>query len=134
MLNASTLFALWAGAAVKSAVVLGIAWLIAFVLRRRSAAVRHLVWTAASVAVLALPFFSLCLPAFRIPSVASLAPGAAAFFEATGTVTGDVVPPRVHPRSAALATDRPVGKRLDWRLLLMSLWATGAAAALTQTL
>ncbi len=134
MLNESTLFALWAGAAVKSTVVLGVAWLIAFVLRRRSAAVRHLVWTAASVAVLALPFFSLCLPALRIPSVASLAPGAAAFFEATATVTGDVVPPRVHPRSGATATDRPVGKRLDWRLLLMSLWAAGAAAALTQML
>src|ERR1700693_3260365 len=125
MLNESTLFALWAGAAVKSTVVLGIAWLIAFVLRRRSAAVRHLVWTAASVAVLALPFFSLCLPALRIPSVASLAPGAAAFFEATATVTGDVVPPRVHPRYATTATDRPVGKRLGWGLLLVALLGTG---------
>jgi hypothetical protein len=58
MLNESTWFALWMGVALKSTVLLGAAWLLSLVLRRRSAAVRHLVWTGAAVAVLALPFFS----------------------------------------------------------------------------
>jgi TonB family protein len=127
------LFALWAGAAVKSTVVLGVAWLVTILRRRRSAAMRHLVWAAAAVAVLALPFFSLWLPSLRIPSVATIAPAAAALFDSTATVTADDVTPHVTTRSGA-AADRPIQQRLDWRLLLMSLWAAGAAAAFTQML
>src|SRR5260370_11526387 len=55
------------GVALKSSVILVAAWLCAFLLRKRSAAARHLVWTAAAVAVLALPILTVSLPALRLP-------------------------------------------------------------------
>ena len=61
--------------ALKSTVVLGAAWLSALLLRRRSPAVRHLIWTAASAAVLAIPFLSAGLPALRVPSPAAYLQG-----------------------------------------------------------
>ena len=44
-----------ASAALKSTLVLGAAWLITYLLRGRSAAARHTVWTAAAAALVALP-------------------------------------------------------------------------------
>ena len=73
MQNESMWFAMWAGVAAKSTVVLAVAWLMDWVLRRRSAAVRHLIWTAAAVAVLALPLFSVWVPAVRVPSIGTRA-------------------------------------------------------------
>ena len=52
--NVSQWFSIFASAALKSTVVLGVAWLAAWALRGRSAALRHLVWTAAA-AVMTLP-------------------------------------------------------------------------------
>jgi hypothetical protein len=46
--NVSEWFSIFVSAALKSAVVLGAAWLAAWTLRGRSAALRHLVWTAAA--------------------------------------------------------------------------------------
>src|SRR5580704_13468144 len=128
MLNETTWFALWTEIAVKSTVVLAIAWLTTLLLRRQSAALRHLVWTAASVAVLALPFFSVWLPALRIPSVESFAPAAAALFEATATQQVDTATTSLAPRSTPVSPARPMENRLRWRLLVLSLWAAGAAA------
>src|SRR3954462_4070618 len=70
----------------KSTLVLAFAWLIAFALRRRSAAARHIVWTAASAALLALPLLSLSLPTWRHPLANALLPGGdAVTFRATAT-------------------------------------------------
>jgi hypothetical protein len=66
--NVSGWFSIFASVALKSTVVLGAAWLAAWALRGRSAALRHLVWTAAAAAVLALPFLSASLPALRVPA------------------------------------------------------------------
>jgi hypothetical protein len=54
------------GAALKSMVVISAAWMLAFALRRQSAAARHLVWTAAATALLALPLLSVSMPALRV--------------------------------------------------------------------
>ncbi|MBV8904900.1 MAG: hypothetical protein JOZ22_14810, partial [Acidobacteriia bacterium] len=51
-----------AGLALKSVIVLGAAVVVALALRRSSAAVRHLVWTAAFAGLVALPALTLLLP------------------------------------------------------------------------
>ncbi len=132
MLNESTMFSLWTELAVKSTLVLAVAWLITILLRRQSAALRHLVWTAASVSVLALPFFSLWMPALRIPSVRSFAP-AAAFFETTAARPTDPAATSLTLRSRPIPA-KPIQHPFRWRLLLLSLWAAGVAAALAQML
>src|SRR5450759_5911911 len=53
-------------AALKRPLVLGAAWLIAYLLRGRSAAARHMVWTASAAALVALPLLSVALPALRV--------------------------------------------------------------------
>ena len=55
-----------ASAALKSTLVLGAAWLITYLLRGRSAAARHTVWTAAAAALVALPLLTVALPALRV--------------------------------------------------------------------
>src|SRR5271157_5887439 len=127
--NVSQWFSFFASAALKSTVVLGAAWLAAWALRGRSAALRHLVWTAAAAAVLALPFLSASLPALRVPASGALLPfDPAVVFQVTGSAA-------VEPPSSALplsatarrATNAP--RYSDWRIWLMALWAAGAAAA-----
>jgi beta-lactamase regulating signal transducer with metallopeptidase domain len=54
-------------AALKGALLVGIAALAAFVLRNRSAASRHAAWTAAVIGHLAIPALVLLLPAWRMP-------------------------------------------------------------------
>ena len=60
-------FPILMSAALKSTVVLGIAWGLALLLRSRSAAARHLVWTAAAAAVLAIPLATVALPGIALP-------------------------------------------------------------------
>src|ERR1035441_7222186 len=55
-----------ASAALKSTLVLGVAWLIAWLLRGRTAGARHMVWTAAAAALVALPLLTVALPALRV--------------------------------------------------------------------
>ena len=51
--------------AVKSFVVLALAWSLTRLMRNRSAAGRHLVWLAASVVILVTPLFEAALPQWR---------------------------------------------------------------------
>src|SRR5947209_2278753 len=87
--NETAWFLMFLGAALKSTAVLGTAWFCAFLLRGRSAAVRHLVWTAAAAAVLALPFLSVSLPAISVPAVND----AAVLFQTTATARPDAASP-----------------------------------------
>jgi len=54
-------------ATIKGAVILLIASVLCFFLRRTSAAARHLVWSLALISVLALPVFSMLLPGWSLP-------------------------------------------------------------------
>ena len=54
--------------AAKGALVLLAATIVALVLTRRSAAIRHMAWTGGLFALLALPFLSFAMPEVRIPS------------------------------------------------------------------
>src|SRR5438309_6734805 len=63
------------GVALKGAVIAAVAWLAAWCLRRRSAAARHLVWTAAAGALVALPVLSVVTPSWRLPGAVSVDTG-----------------------------------------------------------
>jgi TonB family protein len=132
--NVSEWFSIFAIIALKSTVVLGAAWLAARALRGRSAALRHLVWTAAAAAVLALPFLSAALPALRVPASGALLPFApAVVFQVASSTAGE--PPSsssLPPATARRATSAP--RYSDWRIWLMLLWAAGAAAAFARML
>ena len=127
--NVSEWFSFFVGAALKSTVVLGAAWSLAWALRGRSAALRHLVWTAAAAAVLALPFLSASLPVLRVPAVGALLPfDPAVVFQVASSAA--VEPPSSPVLPAANARRAITAPRYgDWRIWLMLLWAAGAAAA-----
>ena len=117
------LFSILTGAAVKSSVVLAAAYAAAFVLRKHSAATRHLVWTAAFAAILVLPFLSAALPVLRVPLAAAVMPNLIFHDSATIGVDPGAVPPASH----SARTYHEAGWRPDWRIWLTLLWAAGAA-------
>src|ERR1035441_2104009 len=119
--NVTEWFSIFAIIALKSTVVLGAAWLAARALRGRSAALRHLVWTAAAAAVLALPFLSAALPALRVPASGALLPFApAVVFQVASSTAGEPPPSSLLPTAAVRrATGAP--RYSDWRIWLMLL-------------
>src|SRR5229473_1407652 len=131
--NETAWFSMFIGAALKSTAVLGVAWISTFLLRGRSAAARHLVWTAAAAAVLALPFLSVSLPALPV-APGALVPDLGVLFRTTATAHTDGASAQSVQGTSAPAPSRSLPWRPDWRLSLMLLWAAGSAAAFTQML
>jgi TonB family protein len=64
-LNSDLTLAFLFACSVKTTLVLAVAWMIVPALRGQSAALRHLVWTAAVLASLMIPFLTLLLPAWH---------------------------------------------------------------------
>lgn len=77
--NVAKWYAIFAGSAIKGMAVLCVAWVLAFLLRRRSASARHLLWTATSAVLLALPFLTMSLPALYVPFTGSFSAPSATF-------------------------------------------------------
>jgi len=129
----STWFSAIVGATLKSTVLLGGAWLVAFLLRRRSAAARHLVWTAAAAAVLALPFLSLSLPALPVHASSALA-NSGLVFRVFGFATAD--PEAAAGKGPAEGTPSRGRGDAPWspnrRQWLTWIWAIGAAGGAAQ--
>src|SRR5690349_16000685 len=127
----SAWFSTMAGAALKGTVVLGAAWLAAFAMRRRSAAARHLVWTAAAAAVLAIPFLQAGLPALSLPAETWIPRNTGLVFQVLGTAREAIAQPSVSPASL---TGHPA--TAEWRpnaaMLLLWIWAAGTALVLLQ--
>src|SRR4051812_21675190 len=118
----------------KSSLVLAIAWIAAFALRRRSAAARHIVWTAASAALLALPLLALTLPSWNHPLANAILPSdsgvtfratAAAALAESAALHGE------HPKAPSAAS---ASTAFDPRTALVILWAAGCALAFVQML
>jgi TonB family protein len=116
------------GAALKSTVVIGAAWILALALRRHSAAARHAVWTAAAAALLALPLLSISMPAWRVRSSALGPLASTVTFRATAMERSD----GAAPASLPAPTGQPASKSapFNFRLLIPLVWAAGTAFAL----
>lgn len=123
-------YSLFAGVALKSAVVLGAAWLAALWLRKSSAATRHIVWTAAFAALLALPFLSMTLPALRVPVGGSLL-GSGFVFQANSSASAQESAQQIGQTATKVFPLRPPWLQ-DWRALLMLFWGVGATAGFAQ--
>src|ERR1700686_1011173 len=122
-------YLLFLSAALKGTAVLVAASIAAILLRRRSAAARHLVWTAAFVALLALPLLSLSLPALPMPVAAPNV-----VIQTTAWMPA-LITPAASPGQGTTATPVPASSpRTDWRLTLSLVWAAGAAAGLAHML
>jgi TonB family protein len=124
--------AILAGAAIKGTAILGVGWVAALALRQRSAAARHLVWTAVASALLALPLLAVVLPALRVPLKTT---GALAFFsvDSVGRAGGSTLGRGAAPATVAMATASDAAP-FDWRPWIVGLWAAGAAAGVLQML
>ena len=126
-----------ASAALKSTLVLGAAWLIAYLLRGRSAAARHMVWTASAAALVALPLLSVALPALRVRLANAVLPADAGIvFRATAVTAAEAAgaaAAQQAPAGRTAATQAPA-RGIDGKLALMLLWMVGIAAGFLQML
>ena len=129
-------------AVVKSTMVLLAAGAVTLLLRRSSAAVRHLVWTVALVSALVLPAMSLMLPRWSAPVVRLPRP----------EMTTTALPMRItipSPRRDAISRPTPSASRrgdvssadgvapvpsLHWTTVAAIVWLAGAAWILTRLL
>ncbi len=121
-------FPLLFGAALKSFAILAVAALLAAAMKSRSAAERHLVWTGACAALIALPLLSVSLPAFRAPVPRALVPETVLFRAAASPLRLDSAAARI---PAAAPARQPAA---NWRAALVLLWIVGAALSLFQML
>ena len=128
----SAWFSMMVGAALKGTVVLGAAWLLAFALRGRSAAARHLIWTAAAAAVLAIPFLSAGLPSLSLPSEAWGPLNTGLVFRVLGTAKEIAAHAPPSPAVIATSTAAAAPWRPNAATLLMWIWAAGTGLALLQ--
>jgi len=133
------MFAILVGISLKSAAVLAAARLMAWLLRGRSAAGRHLVWTATAAAILALPLLSAALPSWRLPVPGTFAPANVGLvFRVFVTAHDDAAAARPVAPHEFWGTKAPTGRQMpgkaDWRLWVTALWALGAAVALLRML
>ena len=158
LLSSSTLTA-WLpllDAIAKATIILGVAGLTTVLLRRASAASRHLVWTAALLAALVLPVLSMALPRWQmavvtLPSVASASAdgentsAAGREMAAAKATQGAETAPR-ETEHASVTTDnatsfapsRPAPRAprpaMSWPAALLLVWAAGAALVLGRLL
>src|SRR5882724_5512398 len=105
--------------ALKSTLVLGIAWAAAFALRGRSAAARHIVWTAAAAALLALPLLSISLPGWHHPIADAVLPSGAVVTFHAGVNDAAAAPGRAALVARAAAPVRSAGVPFDLRSALI---------------
>ena len=126
-----------ASAALKSTLVLGAAWLITYLLRGRSAAARHTVWTAAAAALVALPLLTVALPALRVRIANAVLPADPGIvFSATASTPAGAESAVTSGQARAnrtAATPAPAHS-IGGRDALMLLWMAGIAAGFLQML
>lgn len=138
----------------KASVLLGCAYVASVLLRRGSAAVRHAVWAAAIVGVVALPLLGAAFPTMRVsvplpawPAAAETVPLTGSGWlvaEADGQASSIEAAPssaaRVVPEGGAGVRESQSSAQRNWRLpvsgsaLVLGVWLAGALAVLGYTL
>ena len=130
-----------ADAIFKATLLLAGAGIAATMLRRRTAAARHLLWTLALVSAMVLPALSLALPRWQVPLV-TLESGeiVTAPPEAAVALPIEVTAPATLPRRAKVGTNlnapgetrsrHSIVPRLSFSAALLLIWALGATLIL----
>jgi beta-lactamase regulating signal transducer with metallopeptidase domain len=120
------LFSVWAAAALKGTAVLGAAWLITALLRHRTAALRHMVWTAAFTIIILLPAGMATLPPAAVPAGSPL----------RILDPADAIPAlqASAPEPAPLIStpQQRVRPPFNWRAAALLVWAAGALVGLAR--
>src|SRR5579871_1035832 len=120
-------FSLLMDFAFKSTAVLGLAWLLVAMLHRSSAASRHLIWTSAFLAIVALPFLVVSLPRLSLPVPEKVLKAAPMLtFRADAAVPADSG--QVAPAATRMPLKRPARWRPSWSAYLPLIWAGGTFA------
>ena len=124
----------------KATILLGAAAIVAAMLRTATAASRHLVWTCALVAALALPLLSLTLPRWQLPVVTLEDPASVLSAPENGGELSPITPWAGPELSASAHAGPDEGQRapvqrsaladVSWSALLAAIWAVGALAIL----
>src|ERR1051326_717952 len=81
----------------KATVLLALAWSGAYLLKKRSAATRHLLRTCALASLLLLPMSVILLPAWHVKGIPSLAAGAGTSATRSEAPTTSVQPANASP-------------------------------------
>lgn len=113
---------------VKGTILMLFATVLALLLRRASAASRHLVWTLALASILALPLFAMALPAWNLPLFASISSRAAS---AQTRLTGNSPAAQLDSQSAQSSVAQPPNGK-PWAAWVLLLWASGSALFLAR--
>jgi TonB family protein len=124
-------------AALKSTLVLGAAWLAAGLLRRHSAAARHVIWTACAAALLALPVLSIALPGLPLRMANRVLPPAAAAVVFQTTATGAAAAAGAAAAGGlrhAAGVAPAAAAAMDWRTAVVLVWLAGLGIAMLQML
>ncbi|MFL5538312.1 MAG: M56 family metallopeptidase [Longimicrobiaceae bacterium] len=146
-------FAVLVDAALRGSLILLAALAATRLMKRRTAAARHLVWVVALASMLALPLLSRVLPAWRVvpvpaplrpvtsfvaAPVAAAPPVVSALREGGVERVADVPSSAASPASssgdgiaanpAASAPATPAAPAFDWKTALMAVWIVGGAA------
>ena len=129
-----------ADAVLKATVLFAGGAVASVLLRKRSAAVRHLVWTLALCSALALPLLSLALPRWQLPlvTIASPAPESAPAMTVDGPrPPTDAVAPALSRRAQAASPSAPASSPsvtssvlpdISWQALVLGVWVLGMLA------
>jgi len=137
--------------AAKSTLILLGAWLFTLMLRKGSAAARHLVWLTSFCVLLLLPFVSLLMPAHRIAVIREAAPPVTAKAVSPSLSEQEInlllksMPKspgktsQIAPQPESLATRQPdlTNSVFDWHgasMVLLAIWSAGVAGSFCYSL
>ena len=120
----------------KASIILLVAFGVTRLMRRASAAARHLVWTLALAGVLVLPLLGAVLPAWRVQALPEVATASAVRPVPPVTAAFNAIERKSDPRpTGSIRYDIvPEAPAIDWVRLLPILWMAGAALVLLRLL